>query len=69
MSSISLVGGMEVSNYDGSSREESGLSLERRCAIDIMECLEVDLEDEAWYEKEDEIVEILLNLVAKFGLR
>lgn len=48
------------------SEEENGMSIERKCAIAIMERLDVNLKNEAWYEAEDDITSMIKELTNKY---
>ena len=52
-------------NCDNRPIEVNGMSLERMNAINIMEHLGVKSKDEKWYENEDKVTNMLIEVVDK----
>ena len=53
-------------NYDGRLLENSGISLERLCAAEIMEHLKITAKDKKWYAHEDAITNLIIGVVEKY---
>ena len=55
-----------MTNYDNRPLEARGLSIERQCAVEILEYLGADSKSEQWYEDEDYITEMIIDIVDRY---
>ncbi len=56
----------ETKNSDNRPLGTKGISAERICAVEIMEYLGVTSKYEEWYEEEDRVTEMIIDVVDRY---